>query len=71
MSWALGKAKAATALMPLLRLLHDYGNILDEESTWQALVALENYIVPDQWNANARNYCFGKILLQSCEAQSL
>jgi hypothetical protein len=44
MLWALGKATSMTALVPLLTWLRDSGGRQDEWATWQALIAIDNFL---------------------------
>ncbi len=44
--WAIGKATGEIALAPLVKLIQSqsYAGVFDEETAWQALIALENFI---------------------------
>lgn len=44
MLWALGKADKDLGLEPLLRVIRDQGQKLNDEANWQALVALDNFL---------------------------
>jgi len=48
MLWAIGKASPDVGIRPLLVLLGAYPVLLDDEAAYQALIALENFLVVDQ-----------------------
>lgn len=45
MLWALGKADRALGLEPLLNILQSNSSNFSEEAMWQALLALDNFVV--------------------------
>ncbi len=48
MLWAIGKASPDVGIRPLLVLLGAYPVLLDDEAAYQALIALENFLVVDK-----------------------
>jgi hypothetical protein len=46
--WAIGKSTPKLGIGPLLMLLQTHSDKFDEETTYQALIALENFLVTDK-----------------------
>ena len=43
--WTLGKAKPKFGIAPLLSLIHRFSNKFDDEAAYQAVIALDNFLI--------------------------
>ena len=50
MLWALGKTTNSAAVLPLLRFINQHFQEADDDAIWQALIAIENFLVFDSNN---------------------
>jgi hypothetical protein len=46
--WALGKANPKIGISPLLNLIQQFSSSFDEEITYQAIIALDNFLIIDE-----------------------